>query len=168
MMELSGRVMTSGKLTKETDAIQQVLKTPRTRVRAVDVLRGVVMVIMALDHTREFFTSYAGNPLDPKQTTLALYVARWVTHLCAPVFVFLAGTSIFLQQQKKDRRGLTAQVLTRGLWLIAAELTLVHLVFHFNWQWNVQLLEVIWAIGASMVIMALLMHLGVRANLLLG
>src|SRR3954464_2406839 len=98
MMELSGRVMTSGKLTQEPDAVQQVLSTRRSRISAVDVLRGLVMVIMALDHTREFFTSYAGNPLDPKQTTLALYMARWVTHLCAPVFVFLAGTSIFLQQ----------------------------------------------------------------------
>lgn len=126
------------------------------------------MAIMALDHTRDFFTNYAGNPLDPKQTTLALYLTRWVTHLCAPVFVFLAGTSIFLQQQKKDMRELTALLLTRGLWLIAAELTLVHLIFNFHWQWNVQLLEVIWAIGASMTLMALFVHLGVRANLLFG
>lgn len=142
--------------------------TPRARVTSVDVLRGLVMVIMALDHTREFFTNSPGNPLDPQKTTLALYITRWITHLCAPAFVFLAGTSIFLQQQTKDVRKLTAHLLTRGLWLIAVELTLVHLVFNFHWQWNVQLLEVIWVIGASMAIMALLVHLGVRANLLLG
>jgi uncharacterized membrane protein len=65
------------------------------------------MVIMALDHTREFFTNYARNPLDPGQTSLALYFTRWVTHLCAPVFVFLSGTSIFLQRQTKDGRELT-------------------------------------------------------------
>lgn len=140
----------------------------RTRVSVVDVLRGFVMVIMALDHTRDFFTSYTGNPLDPKLTTFAIFMTRWVTHICAPVFVFLAGTSIFLQQQRKDIRDLTAQLFTRGLWLIAAELTLVHLVMNFHWQWNVQLLEVIWAIGASMVIMALLVHMGVRGNLLFG
>ncbi|HYZ84460.1 MAG TPA: heparan-alpha-glucosaminide N-acetyltransferase domain-containing protein, partial [Bryobacteraceae bacterium] len=150
------------------DAVRPASTRPRTRVSVVDVLRGLVMVIMALDHTREFFTDYAGNPLDPQQTSFALYMTRWVTHLCAPVFVFLAGTSIFLQQQTKNTRELTALLLTSGVWLIVAELTLVHLAFNFNWQWNVQILEVIWAIGASMSIMALLVHLGVRANLLFG
>jgi uncharacterized membrane protein len=91
-----------------------------------------------------------------------------MTHLCAPVFVFLAGTSIFLQQQRKTKRQLTRLLLTRGLWLIIVELTLVHLVFNFHWQWNVQILEVIWAIGASMMIMAALIHLSVRWNLIIG
>jgi uncharacterized membrane protein len=126
------------------------------------------MVIMALDHTREFFTRFPGNPLDPQQTTFALFATRWITHLCAPVFVLLAGTSIFLQQRRKSSRELTILLLTRGLWLIIVELTLVHLVFTFNWQWNVQLLEVIWAIGASMMIMAALIHLPMRAVLALG
>jgi uncharacterized membrane protein len=65
------------------------------RATVVDVLRGLVMVLMPLDHTREFFTSYSANPLDPQHTTFLLYLTRWITHLCAPVFVFLAGTSIF-------------------------------------------------------------------------
>jgi uncharacterized membrane protein len=129
------------------------------RVTAIDVLRGLVMVLMPLDHTREFFTSYSGNPLDPQHTTFLLYLTRWITHLCAPVFVFLAGTSIFLQQQRKISSQLTRHLLARGLWLIIVELTLVHLVFNFHWQWNNQILEVIWAIGASMMIMALLIHL---------
>ena len=169
--------MTSGKLTPaplETEPAGRADAAPpprtplRTRVSSVDVLRGFVMVVMALDHTREFFTNYADNPLDPAQTSFALYVTRWVTHLCAPVFVFLAGTSIFLQQQTKGMREVTWLLLTRGLWLIIVEMTLVHLVFNFNWQWNVQLLEVIWVIGASMAIMALLVRFGVRATLLLG
>lgn len=163
--------MISGRVTREPiEAIEaeRATKAAGVRVSAVDVLRGLIMVIMALDHTREYFTNYPGNPLDPKQVSLALYLTRWVTHLCAPVFVFLAGTSIFLQQQRKEMRELTTQLVTRGLWLIAAELTLVHLVFNFNWQWNVQMLEVIWVIGASMAIMGLLVHLGVRANLLIG
>lgn len=140
----------------------------RTRVTTIDTLRGFVMVLMALDHTREFFTDFAGNPLDPQQTTLMLFVTRWVTHLCAPVFVLLAGTSIFLQQQRKTTRALTGLLLTRGLWLIGVELTLVHLVFNFHWQWNVQLLEVIWVIGASMMIMAAFIHLRVRSVLVIG
>ncbi len=143
-------------------------RAARTRVTAVDALRGFVMVLMPLDHTREFFTNFAGNPLDPQHTTFMLYLTRWMTHLCAPVFVFLAGTSIFLQQQRKTKRQLTKLLLTRGLWLIIVELTLVHLVFSFHWQWNVQLLEVIWAIGASMMIMAALIHLSVRWNVIVG
>jgi uncharacterized membrane protein len=139
-----------------------------TRVTAVDALRGFVMVLMALDHTREFFTNWAGNPLDPQQTTPMLYLTRWATHLCAPVFVFLAGTSIFLQRRRKTERQLTGLLLTRGLWLVVVELTLVQLVFNFNWRWNVQLLEVIWAIGASMMFMAALIRLSVRLNLLIG
>jgi uncharacterized membrane protein len=132
------------------------------RATVVDVLRGLVMVLMPLDHTREFFTSYSGNPLDPQHTTFLLYLTRWITHLCAPVFVFLAGTSIFLQQQRKIRSHLTQHLLARGLWLIIVELTLVHLVFNFHWQWNIQILEVIWAIGASMAVMAVLIHLRLR------
>jgi uncharacterized membrane protein len=97
-----------------------------------------------------------------------LYLTRWITHVCAPVFVFLAGTSIFLQQQRKIRSQLTQHLLARGLWLIIVELTLVHLVFNFHWQWNIQILEVIWAIGASMMIMAVLIHLRMRWVLLIG
>ncbi len=140
----------------------------RTRVAVVDALRGFVMVLMPLDHTREFFTNFAGNPLEPQHTTFMLYLTRWMTHLCAPVFVFLAGTSIFLQQQRKTKRQLTKLLLARGLWLIIVELTLVQFVFSFHWQWNVQLLEVIWAIGASMMIMAALIHLSVRWNVIVG
>jgi uncharacterized membrane protein len=139
-----------------------VLDNTGGRATVVDVLRGLVMVLMPLDHTREFFTSYSGNPLDPQHTTFLLYLTRWVTHLCAPVFVFLAGTSIFLQQRRKIRSHLSRHLLARGLWLIIVELTLVHLVFNFHWQWNIQILEVIWAIGASMMVMALLIHLRMR------
>jgi uncharacterized membrane protein len=138
------------------------------RATVVDVLRGLVMVLMPLDHTREFFTRYSGNPLDPQHTTLLLYLTRWITHLCAPVFVFLAGTSIFLQQQRKIRSHLSQHLLARGLWLIIVELTFVHLVFNFHWQWNIQILEVIWAIGASMMVMAVLIHLRLRGVLLIG
>ena len=160
------------RMSASTVSTGMAASTPRrgagTRVTTVDALRGFVMVLMPLDHTREFFTNFAGNPLDPQHTTFMLYLTRWMTHLCAPVFVFLAGTSIYLQQQRKTKRQLTKLLLTRGLWLIIVELTLVHLVFNFHWQWNVQLLEVIWVIGASMMIMAALIHLSVRWNLIIG
>src|ERR687883_475836 len=86
------------------------------RATSVDALRGLVMVLMALDHTREFFTNWPGNPLDPQNTTPALYLTRWATHVCAPVFVFLAGTSIFLQRRRKTGGQLTRLLFTRGLW----------------------------------------------------
>ena len=143
-------------------------RAAQTRVTSIDTLRGFVMVLMALDHTREFFTSFPGNPLDLQQTTFMLFVTRWLTHVCAPVFVFLAGTAIFLQLQRKTKGQLTKLLLTRGLWLIIVELTFIQLVFNFHWQWNVQLLEVIWATGASMMVMALLVWLPVIWILTIG
>ena len=139
----------------------------RARLRTVDAMRGLVMVIMALDHTREFFSLAPGDPLDPLQTTPLLFLTRWITHLCAPAFVLLAGTSIFLQEQRRTDH-LRRLLLLRGLWLIATEVTLVHLVFNFNWQWNVQVLEVIWVIGCSMILMAALLPLGVRGMIAAG
>lgn len=126
------------------------------------------MVIMALDHTREFFTNFSGNPLDPQKTSAALFLTRWITHVCAPIFVFLAGTSIYLQQRRKAKADLARNLITRGLWLIIVELTLVHLVFNFHWQWNVQILEVIWAIGAAMIAMVPLLWLSVRWSVVVG
>jgi uncharacterized membrane protein len=117
------------------------------------------MVLMALDHTREYFSSSTINPLDPQRTTVALYFTRWITHLCAPTFVFLAGTAIYLQSQRKSKPRLTRFLLSRGLWLCFVEATLVHVAFLFHWQWDVQLLEVIWVIGLSMVVMSGLIHL---------
>ncbi|HUL69899.1 MAG TPA: heparan-alpha-glucosaminide N-acetyltransferase domain-containing protein, partial [Gemmatimonadales bacterium] len=91
----------------------------RRRVEAVDVLRGLVMVVMALDHTRDYFTSVRFDPLDLTQTTPALYYTRWITHLCAPAFVFLAGTGAFLSTQRgKTKAELSRFLWTRGLWLI--------------------------------------------------
>lgn len=157
-----------GSIVSPVIAISTSLAQDRKRLTIIDALRGFVMVLMPLDHTREFFTNWIGNPLDPERTTFMLYLTRWMTHLCAPVFVFLAGTAIFLQLQRKSKRQVTSLLLTRGLWLIIVELTLVHLVFNFNYQWNVQILEVIWAIGASMMVMAALIQLSVIWNLLVG
>jgi len=134
---------------------------PGTRVQALDVLRGFVIVLMALDHVRDYFheSGYAYDPLDPSVTTGALYVTRWVTHFCAPTFVFLAGVSAWLQGAKgKDPARLARFLVTRGLWLLCLEWT----VIGFAWSFSIPFLipfQVIWAIGVSMIVLAALIRL---------
>ncbi len=142
----------------------------KTRIESIDVLRGIVMVIMALDHTREYF--YAGgfniDPLDAVTTTPGLYFTRWITHFCAPIFVFLSGTSIYLQSMRKTKKELSLFLLKRGMWLIFVELTLITLALTFNPLYSVFILQVIWVIGISMVLMSALIYLPFRFILILG
>jgi uncharacterized membrane protein len=134
------------------------------RLDSVDLLRGLVMVLMALDHTRDFFHNghFQGrDPLDLSATTIPLFFTRWVTHFCAPVFVFLAGTGAFLSTTRgKSKRELSWFLLTRGLWLVLLELTWVRWA---GWSFAISLHEhwgnVIWVIGWSMVVLAALVHL---------
>src|SRR5262245_30616211 len=119
-----------------------VAKAPpaRDRLDSVDLLRGIVMVVMALDHTRDFF--HAGrllglDPLDLKTTTIALFLTRWITHFCAPVFIFLAGTGAFLSSTRgKSKRDLSWFLVTRGAWLIVLELTFIRWA---GWTFSVDL-----------------------------
>jgi len=134
------------------------------RVPAIDTLRGLVMVLMALDHVRDFFTSARFDPLDLSQTTVPLFLTRWVTHLCAPTFVVLAGVSAYLMSQRCTRAELSRFLFTRGLWLVVLEVTLMSLVWTFNFRYDHGLfLQVIWAIGVSMMVLAALVHLPLRA-----
>ncbi len=130
------------------------------RISEIDLLRGLVIVLMALDHVRDYFHASAfGNPLDPETTTPWLYTTRWITHLCAPTFVFLSGVSAYLQFAKgKTTPSLSMFLLTRGLWLIFLEIT----VLSFGWSFGfpyVFFLQVIWAIGWSMIALAALIWL---------
>lgn len=142
--------------------MSDVASTPagpsRPRLDAVDFLRGLVMVIMALDHARDFFHQGGMNPRDIHDP--ALFLTRWITHFCAPTFVFLAGVSAFLYAQ---RGRTTAQVsrflLTRGLWLIVLEVTVVRLGWTFQFVGTFFFLQVIWAIGCSLLVLALLVWL---------
>jgi uncharacterized membrane protein len=131
------------------------------RVISVDILRGVVMVIMALDHVRDFFTNVRFAPEDLTQTSLPLFFTRWITHFCAPSFVFLAGVGAGLSAARgRPRQALARFLLSRGAWLIIAELTVVRFGWTFNLDYSTQVwVQVIWAIGWSMIVLAGLIYL---------
>jgi uncharacterized membrane protein len=127
-----------------------------TRLNSIDLLRGMVIVLMALDHVRHFFGPTVFNPVDLTQTSPELFLTRWITHFCAPVFVFLAGVSAFLYgNQGRSKSELSFFLVTRGIGLILLELTVVNL----SWQAPFSFVQVIWALGWSMVILALLIRL---------
>lgn len=133
------------------------------RIHSIDILRGVIMVIMALDHTRDFFTNVAHDPLDLTQTTPQLFLTRWITHFCAPIFVFLAGTSAFLSLTKHNsKKKASAFLLTRGIWIIFLELVVINLSWTFDIHYTHLFVQVFWAIGWSMIFLAALIWLPVR------
>ncbi|MBC9928864.1 DUF1624 domain-containing protein [Chitinophaga qingshengii] len=140
------------------------------RVTSIDVLRGLVMVIMALDHTRDFFhrTAVTADPLNPATTTTLLFFTRWITHFCAPTFVFLSGVSAFLAAQRRTKQEAALFLIKRGLWLVVVEITLITLGLTFNPFYNFIILQVIWAIGWSMVILGLLSWWSWNAVLVVG
>lgn len=150
--------------------MQQQQLTAQKRIESIDILRGIVMVIMALDHTRDYFhvSANVDDPLNLATTTPALYFTRWITHFCAPIFVFLAGTSVYLQSIRKSKRELSSFLIKRGIWLILVELVIISLAWTFNPLYNLFPLQVIWAIGISMLILGLLIRLPYQTLLVLG
>src|SRR5258705_8387612 len=138
-------------------------KSTRSRIDSIDLLRGIVMVIMMLDHTRDFVhnAAFRFDPLDLSQTNTLLFLTRWITHFCAPTFVFLAGTGAYLQMARgKSKRELSRFLVTRGLWLIVLEFTLVRLGVTFNLNYGFfGVMQVIWVIGLSMIVLAGLIYL---------
>lgn len=135
----------------------------KRRIYSVDLLRGLVMMIMLLDHVREFVHAGAlqNDPTNPETTTVPIFFTRWITHFCAPAFVFLSGTSIYLQKMNgKSNAELSKFLLTRGLWLVVLEFTVVRLGIFFNFDYSVAaLIQVIWVIGISMMVMAAVIYL---------
>jgi uncharacterized membrane protein len=141
----------------------------RVRVQSVDILRGLVMILMAIDHTRDYVHSaaMAFPPEDLSQTTPAIFLTRWITHFCAPVFVFCAGIGAFLRLERGGTKADLSRFLwTRGLWLVFLEFTVVRAGFFFiNLDSSPVFLLVLWALGMSMIALALLVHLPYRVLL---
>ena len=151
------------------DPVTEPQAAPRARLEIIDKLRGLVIVLMILDHVRDFFSRDAliFSPTDLDKTSVALFATRWITHLCAPTFVALAGVAVFLQRDRGKRGGALVQFLvTRGLWLIALEVTWVS--FGFGFDEPFVLLQVIWAIGASFILLAPCTTLPPKAVLAIG
>ncbi len=142
----------------------------KTRISSIDLLRGIIMVIMALDHTRDFFHNQAmlDDPLNVATTTPVLYLTRWITHLCAPTFVFLSGVSIWLQSKRKTKSELSRFLVTRGLWLVLMDLTVITFGTTSNYQFDFFVIQTLWAIGISMFIMGFMIKLPLRAVLAIG
>ncbi len=145
-------------------------EAPKTsRLDSVDILRGLVMVLMALDHTRGFFSSARFDPTDLSQTSAALFVTRWITHFCAPVFVFIAGAGAFLSTTRgKSVADLSRFLWTRGLMLVVFEFTIVRFGWAFQYKLDFFVGQVIWALGVSMVCLAALVRLPLRFVAIFG
>jgi uncharacterized membrane protein len=140
------------------------------RIASIDLLRGIVMVIMALDHVRDYFHADAMlfDPTNLDRTYPALFATRWITHFCAPVFMFLAGTSGYFVQQQKGKKAASWFLFTRGLWLVVLELTVVSFGWTFNWHFPLSALVTIWALGVSMIALSAFMYLPYKAILASG
>ena len=132
----------------------------RPRVDAVDLLRGVIMIVMALDHTRDYFGAAGIDPTDPATTTVPLFFTRWITHCCAPGFFLLTGLGARLSLTRKTPGELARFLATRGLWLIVLDLIVLRcLGWQFNFDFRVTLLSVLWALGWAMLVLAVLVRL---------
>jgi uncharacterized membrane protein len=136
-------------------------KSKANRIGSIDFLRGTVMIIMALDHVRDYFhyDAFLYSPTDLSKTSVALFFTRWITHFCAPVFVFLAGMAAYLYGEKKSRKELSWFLFTRGVWLVLVELFIVVFFRSFNPSFTYLNLQVIWAIGMSMIALSAIVYM---------
>lgn len=140
------------------------------RIESIDLLRGIVMVFMALDHVRDYFhaDAFVYDPMDLSSTNVVLFFTRWITHFCAPVFVFLAGTSAFMVGSRKGKNDLALFLVKRGLWLVFLELTVINFGWFFNFHFPFVALIVIWALGIGMIVLAGCVYLPWKIILSLG
>ncbi|MBV8389126.1 MAG: DUF1624 domain-containing protein [Mucilaginibacter sp.] len=143
------------------------LPATKQRIESIDILRGAVMLIMAIDHIRDFYHG-SPNPTDLAVTTPILFFTRWITHLCAPTFVFLSGVSAYLAGMRRTENQLGIFLIKRGFWLIFVEVAFITLAITLNPLYNVFILQVIWAIGGSMVLLGLMVMLKVPVKVIIA
>jgi uncharacterized membrane protein len=160
--------------TTQTLANSKVLSSdyaaPRAapRIESVDVARGIIMILMALDHTRDFF-GVRTDPTNVATTTVALFFTRWITHFCAPTFFLLTGVGSALSLAKGTKQELSRFLLTRGIWLIVLEVVVLRcLGFQFNFDYHVTALTVLWALGWSMIVLSALVYLPTKLVAVIG
>jgi uncharacterized membrane protein len=144
--------------------------TQTTRIESIDLLRGIVMIVMALDHVRDYFhaDAFLFNPVDLSQSNVPLFFTRWITHFCAPVFVFLAGTSAYFVGQRRGTRELSSFLFKRGVWLLFLELTIINFSWFFNIRFSFIAVTVISALGMGMIILAAVVYLRWQVVLTIG
>lgn len=151
-------------------SISNGILVEKPRISSIDIMRGIVMVIMALDHTRDYFhvEAFSFDPTDMSKTYPVLFFTRWITHFCAPTFVLLSGVAARISFDRKTPKELSLFLLTRGLWLVVLELTVMRFGFVFNFYYDFMIFQVIWVIGLSMVILSALVFLPERVILIIG
>src|SRR5580698_3174826 len=138
------------------------------RLESVDLLRGVIMIIMALDHTRDYF-GVPGSPTNLATASVALFFTRWITNICAPVFFLLTGTGAYLALRKKSKRELSLFLFTRGLWLIFLEQVVMRgFGWQFNFDYHLSMLVVLWALAWAMIFLSVLVYLPTGAVTAIG
>jgi uncharacterized membrane protein len=140
----------------------------RRRLESVDVVRGLIIILMALDHTRDFFGDLAADPTNLATTTAPLFFTRWITHFCAPAFFLLTGTGAYLARARFTKPELARFLVSRGLWLIFLELTVMRFALQFNWDYQVTIITVLWALGWAMIALAALIWLPLPAIAAIG
>jgi len=137
-----------------------IYSEPTVRIKSIDTIRGAIMIIMALDHTRDFFhiTAFTADPVNPETTTTILFFTRWITHYCAPSFMMLSGISAYLSGRKKTLAETSSFLMKRGLWLILVEIIFMTFALSFDITYKTIFLNVFWALGTSMLVLGLLIR----------
>ncbi|MEO5564256.1 MAG: heparan-alpha-glucosaminide N-acetyltransferase domain-containing protein [Chitinophagaceae bacterium] len=158
------------RITQPASATIAILPAQASRFPAIDIIRGAIMLIMALDHVRHFLhiSSLADEPTNLVTTTPVLFFTRWITHFCAPAFIFLSGISAYISGQKKTKRELSAFLIKRGLWMIVVELVFISFSWSFDVTYSGFFLQVIWAIGWSMMILGLMVRTSLTVIAVVG
>lgn len=142
----------------------------KRRINSIDILRGIIMVVMALDHTRDYFHSeaFVFDPTNLSKTTLVLFLTRWVTHFCMPAFILLAGVGIRIRRQRTTPKELSTFLLTRGLWMVVLEFGVMRFGYFFNFYFDATILSVLWTFGLCFIILSMIVSLPDKFLLVLG